>query len=64
MIAGGINIAQEGRIKLARLLMELGYKGEVPYPNITTKAEAQEYIGLPMEKLIQENLRYKINLLV
>ena len=63
VIAGGINIAQEGRIKLARLLIELGYKGEVPYPNITTKAQAQEYIGLPMEKLIEEKESFKKNLL-
>ncbi|OFY48304.1 MAG: ammonia-forming cytochrome c nitrite reductase subunit c552 [Bacteroidetes bacterium GWF2_41_31] len=63
VIAGGINIAQEGRIKLARLLIELGYKGEVPYPNITTKAQAQEYIGLPLEKLIEEKESFKKNLL-
>lgn len=54
VIATGINIAQEGRIKLARLLMTLGHPGEVPYPDIATKAKAQEFIGLPMEKLNKE----------
>jgi nitrite reductase (cytochrome c-552) len=42
--------------------MELGYKGEVPYPNIDTKAEAQKYIGLPVEKLIEEKETFKKNL--
>ncbi len=51
IIASGINIAQESRLKLARVLADLGYNKEVPYPDIATKAKAQEYIGLPMEKL-------------
>ena len=63
VVATGINIAQEGRLKLARLLMELGYKGEVPYPKIDTKAEAQQFIGLPMDKLIEEKEAFKKNLL-
>jgi nitrite reductase (cytochrome c-552) len=51
IIASGIVTAQEARIKLARVLADLGYNKEVPYPDITTKAKAQEYIGLPMDKL-------------
>ncbi|HAG16193.1 MAG TPA: ammonia-forming cytochrome c nitrite reductase [Bacteroidales bacterium] len=54
VISTGIQIAQEGRIKLARLLVELGYKGEVPYPDISSKSKAQAYIGLPMEELQKE----------
>lgn len=50
-ISSGIAIAQEGRIKLTRLLSELGLNDEVPYPDISTKAKAQEFIGLDMEKL-------------
>lgn len=63
VIATGITIAQEGRIKLARLLMTLGRTDEVPYPDIATKAKAQEYIGLPMEKLIKEKEDFKKNIL-
>lgn len=63
VIATGITIAQEGRIKLARLLMKLGRSEEVPYPDISTKAKAQKYIGLPMEKLIQEKEEFKKNIL-
>ncbi|MCP4311318.1 MAG: ammonia-forming cytochrome c nitrite reductase [Bacteroidetes bacterium] len=46
VIATGINIAQEGRLKLSRLLYELGQTGEVPYPDIATKAKAQAFIGM------------------
>jgi nitrite reductase (cytochrome c-552) len=58
VIATGITTAQEGRIKLARLLLNLGFEGEVPYPDITTKAKAQEFIGLPMDKLNKEKEKF------
>lgn len=51
VLSTGINIAQETRIKLARLLADLGHNKEVPYPNIATKADAQKFIGLDMDKL-------------
>lgn len=63
VIGTGLTIAQEGRIKLSRLLMGLGHTAEVPYPDISTKAKAQEYIGLPMEKLKEEKEAFKQNLL-
>ena len=53
-IGHGITTAQEARIKLARVLKDLGYDGEVPYPDISTKEKAQAFIGLPMEKLNEE----------
>ena len=54
VIGTGIQIAQEGRIKLSRLLMKLGHTAEVPYPDIATKAEAQAFIGMDVEKLEAE----------
>jgi len=51
IISTGITRAQESRIKLARLLAVLGFTGEVPYPDISTKAKAQEFIGLDMKQL-------------
>ena len=51
IISTGITIAQEGRIKLARLFADLGFNQEIPYPDITTKAKAQEFIGLDKEKM-------------
>jgi nitrite reductase (cytochrome c-552) len=63
VIASGIDLAQEARLKLSQLLMTLGFKGEVPYPDITTKAKAQQFIGLPMDKLIQEKEAFKQNVI-
>jgi len=58
VIGKGIDITQETRIKLAKLLMELGFKGEVPYPPIETKEAAQKFIGLPMDKLEAEKEKF------
>lgn len=54
VISTGIIIAQEGRLKLARLFAELGHNEEIPYPDISTKAKAQEFVGIPIEKLKKE----------
>ncbi|MBN2485702.1 MAG: ammonia-forming cytochrome c nitrite reductase [Bacteroidales bacterium] len=54
VISTGIDIAQEGRIKLARLLSDLGHNKEIPYPDISTKAKAQEFIGLDMKTMNSE----------
>jgi len=54
VIGTGITVAQEARIKLARLLADLGHNEAIPYPDISTKAKAQKYIGLPVEKLKEE----------
>jgi len=51
VIGNGITYAQEARIKLARVMAQKGFNQEVPYPDITTKAKAQQYIGLDMAKL-------------
>ncbi|MBN2683217.1 MAG: ammonia-forming cytochrome c nitrite reductase [Bacteroidales bacterium] len=63
VIATGINIVQESRIKLARLLSELGFNEELPYPDIDTKAKAQEFIGLDVEKLKAEKKEFIDNVL-
>ncbi len=58
IIASGINRSQEARVKLARLLASLGFTGEVPYPDIATKAKAQALIGLDMAKLDAEKAEF------
>ena len=58
VIATGITIAQEGRIKLARLFAEFGFNGEVPYPDITTKAKAQAFVGLDVAKMQSDKDRF------
>jgi nitrite reductase (cytochrome c-552) len=60
-IANGITIVQEARIRLARLLADLGHNEEIPYPDISTKAKAQKFIGLDMEQLIAEKKEFLEN---
>ncbi len=54
VVGQGLVIAQEARVKLVRILSELGHNEPVPYPDIETKAKAQAYIGLDMEELRKE----------
>jgi len=54
VVSTGIDIAQEGRLKLSRLLYAYGVTEAIPYPDITTKKKAQAYIGLDMVKLNKE----------
>lgn len=54
VLGKAIDYAQSARIKLARFLAEKGINKELDYPDIDTKAKAQEYIGLPMDKLRNE----------
>lgn len=58
VIASGMDIIQDARLKLARVLADLGHNKPVPYPDISTKAKAQEYIGLDMDKLNHEKQRF------
>ncbi|MDA3817352.1 MAG: ammonia-forming cytochrome c nitrite reductase [Prolixibacteraceae bacterium] len=58
VIASGMDIIQDARLKLSRVLAGLGHNEPVPYPDISTKAKAQEYIGLDMEKLNREKQRF------
>ena len=63
IIAGGIAFAQDARIKLARLLADLGYNHEIPMPDISTKELAQSYIGLEMKKLKDEKKLFLENII-
>ena len=63
VLSTGLVAAQEARVKLARLLAELGFNEPVPMPDLSTKEKAQEYIGLDMEKLIEEKEKFKAELL-
>jgi nitrite reductase (cytochrome c-552) len=59
MISSGITFAQEARIKLARVLAQKGFNQEVPYPDIATKAKAQQFIGLDMSTMIADKEVFK-----
>jgi nitrite reductase (cytochrome c-552) len=58
LIASGIDKAADARVKLVRLLASLGQNQEIPYPDISTKAKAQAYIGLDMKTLNQEKQQF------
>ncbi len=58
IISTGITIAQETRIQLSRILASKGFNEELPYPDISTKAKAQEFIGLDMATLNQEKEKF------
>ncbi len=57
-IGKGISTAQEARMKIYDVLRQLGFEGQVPMPDINTKAKAQAYIGLDMEKLESEKAEF------
>ncbi len=61
IIATGLTIAQETRIQLARLLAAKGFNQELPYPDISTKAKAQEFIGIDIKKENELKKTFKEN---
>jgi len=58
IIATGIDKAQEARDDLACILSKYGYIGEVPNPDIATKAKAQALIGLGMTNSDPKNKHF------
>lgn len=63
ILGKAVNTAQEARVMLARVLATKGITNEIPYPDISTKAKAQEFIGLDMEKLRNEKQLFKEKIL-
>lgn len=63
IVSSATEIAQEARVKLARLLADLGFTEEVAYPDISTKAKAQQFVGLDMKKLEEEKAVFKENII-
>lgn len=61
IVSTGIHIVQEARLKLSRLLADLGYNKEVGLPDISTKEKAQKYIGLDMATLNAEKKEFLQN---
>lgn len=52
----GLSLSEsaQARVMIARVLASHGKNNEVPYPDIVTKAKAQEFIGLSMDQLRKE----------
>ena len=49
ILGSGLDKATQARIQIMKVLAQLGYTQDVPMPDISTKAKAQQYIGLDME---------------
>lgn len=58
IISSAMNIAQNARVKLVRLLAELGFTGEIKLDMIETKEDAQKFVGLDMKKLHEDKLKF------
>jgi nitrite reductase (cytochrome c-552) len=54
ILTTAVDKGQQARIQLAVVLAKHGYTEPVPMPDISTKAKAQEYIGLNMKQLHQD----------
>lgn len=49
ILSHGLDRAQQARLAIHKVLASNGYVGDVPLPDVSTKAKAQKYIGLDME---------------
>jgi nitrite reductase (cytochrome c-552) len=54
LLGNAMNETQKARLQLTRILAKHGKTDEIPYPDIATKAKAQEYIGMKIEDLKKE----------
>lgn len=48
ILGHGLNKAFQARMAINKILVSHGYTDEVPFPDISTKEKAQQYIGLDM----------------
>ena len=49
ILSHGLDRAMQARLVVSKVLAKNGYTEDVPMPDISTKAKAQEYIGLDMD---------------
>jgi len=46
ILGHGLDMALQARLAISKVLVQLGFTGDVPMPDISTKEKAQKYIGL------------------
>ena len=51
ILSNGLERALQARLAISKVLARLGFTGDVPMPDISTKEKAQRYIGLNPEEL-------------
>lgn len=50
ILSMGLDRAHKARFEISKVLAQLGFTGDVPLPDVSTKEKAQAYIGLDMQK--------------
>jgi len=63
ILSTGIQKANDARLKIAQLAYELGHNGDIPVEDVSSKAKAQAYIGLDMDKLVNDKKKFLETLL-
>ncbi len=58
LLSFSVDYAQQARLQIAKALARHGYTAEIPLPDYSTKAKAQEVIGLDMAKLNEKKQRF------
>ena len=58
LMGDGIDYAGQARLQIARVLAKHGVTGEVPMPDLSTKAKAQAYIGLDMDGMREKKAKF------
>ena len=58
LLSHSVDYAQQARIIIARTAAKHGHMGEISVPDYSTKAKAQEAIGLDMKKLNNKKQRF------
>jgi nitrite reductase (cytochrome c-552) len=63
LLASSIAIGGEARLVLSRILGRLGVDQPVQMPDLTSKAAAQQFVGLNMERVNEEKVNFLRNIL-
>lgn len=50
ILSHSLDYASQARLRISKVLAQHGFMGDVPMPDISTKAKAQAYIGLDMKQ--------------
>ena len=58
LLSHSVDYAQQARLAIYKVLAKHGFTGDVPMPDISTKAKAQAYIGLDMPTLVAKKKRF------
>lgn len=59
ILAHSLDRTLQAQLALQKVLFALNVKGDVKMPDISTKAKAQEYIGLDMKQIVEKKNAFK-----